>query len=239
MNTFMPEGVEHLKTDKKYLSLSKLPEGDIKLRIVTKPIAGWIDWKDNKPMRFRPHQRPKVAVDPEKPIRSFWAFYVWDYSKEDLFLMEVTQSSILKALHSYGNDEDWGDFTKYDIKITKKGSGKETEYFVTPLPHKPIAEKILIALAATPVRLEALYEGRDPWNDMDALPETQDVSHLLTEEQCAQLDDLITQYPAGEKKICELLNIGRIYDMPASEFDRTVTYFNNNKGNKNAKSKVA
>lgn len=163
MTNYLPEGFESLQTEKSYINLPKLPEGEYRYRIVLRPIAGWLDWKDKKPYRFRPDNKPDHSFDEERPMKAFWSFYVWDYAQEGLFIMEVTQMSILKALTHLGRDEDWGDFTQYDIKIKKSGSGKETEYSVSPVPHKPLAEKIALALAKKPVNLEALYEGGDPW----------------------------------------------------------------------------
>lgn len=166
MHEFLPDGFEELKTEKAYWRLSQMKEGDNKLRIVSKPIAGWIDWQDNKPLRFRPHDKPKSSVDADKPFKAFWVCHVWDYAREGLYVLEITQSGVLKSLAAFGSDADWGDFTKYDIKIKKEGSGKDSKYHVTPMPHKPLSESILKAIAGHPIRLEALYEGLDPWKDL-------------------------------------------------------------------------
>lgn len=162
---FLPQGFEELKTDKSYINLSKLPEGEHKFRIVMKPICGWEDWKDNKPYRFRPEEKPSSSFDPNKPAKGFWSCYVWDYAREGLFIMNVTQIAIIKTLVSLAKDEDWGDFTQYDIKITKEGNSQQTKYIVNPVPHKPLNEKIKQALEARPVNLEALFDGGDPWSD--------------------------------------------------------------------------
>ena len=164
---YLPEGFETLATEKSYINLSKLPEGEYRFRIVKRPIGGWIDWKDKKPYRFKPDNKPSKSFDEEKPMKPFWCCYVWDYQKEGLYILDVNQISIIKSLTELGKDSDWGDFMHYDIKIKKKGSGKETEYAVNPVPHKPMNEAIKEALAEKPVRLEALYEGRDPWKDLE------------------------------------------------------------------------
>lgn len=163
---FLPDGFEKLKTQKSYWKMTEMKEGDNKFRIVQKPIAGWIDWKDKKPLRFKPDQKPLKAAETDKPIKPFWTCYVWDYAREALFVLEITQNSILKALTNYAADEDWGDFTKYDFKLKKEGSGKETKYSLTPLPHKELTSKIKESMKIFPVRLEALYEGGDPWTDL-------------------------------------------------------------------------
>lgn len=165
---YLPLGFETLAVEKSYVNLSKLPEGEFKYRIVQRPIGGWIDWKDKKPYRYRPDSKPARSFDEEKPMKPFWACYVWDYQKEGLFILDVNQISIIKSLTDLGRDEDWGDFMGYDIKIKKQGTGKETKYSVNPCPHKPMNPAINDMVAAKPVRLEALYEGRDPWKDLEA-----------------------------------------------------------------------
>jgi hypothetical protein len=166
MNTFLPKGYESLKTEKSYWKMSQMKEGDNRLRIVIQPIAGWIDWQDKKPVRYQPEKKPAKSFNSEKPAKAFWSCYVWDYAREALFILEITQMSILKALTLLGKDENWGDFTKYDVKINKEGSGKDTRYSLTPLPHKSFGPKIEEALKRSPVRLEALYDGGDPWTDL-------------------------------------------------------------------------
>jgi hypothetical protein len=176
---FLPEGFDKIKTTRPYWKMSEMKDGDNKFRIVCRPIAGWVDWEGTKPIRYLPENKP-TPVNADKPAKPFWSCYVWDYAREGLYILEITQSTILKALVNYAQDEDWGDFTKYDFKLRKEGSGKDSKYFLSPLPHKEMNEKIRKALEAAPVRLEALYEGRDPWdvNSMD-LSKVQDGSSLL------------------------------------------------------------
>ncbi len=161
----LPEGIEFLSKEKKYLKLSSLTDGDNKLRIVMRPIGGWLIWEDKKPLRFKPQDKPKAIGAEEKP-KEFWALYVWDYQREDLFILEITQGGVIKSLRGFAQDPDIGDFTKYDIKIKKTGSGMQTRYEVFPIAPKPLAKPILEALAKAPIRLEALFEGGDPWTDL-------------------------------------------------------------------------
>lgn len=190
MKNYLPEGFENLQTQRSYVNLSKLPEGEYKFRIVQRPIAGWIDWKDKKPYRFRPSQKPAKAFDDTKPIKAFWSCYVWDYLQEDLFVMEITQTGILKSLTTLAKDEDWGDFTGYDIKIKKTGAGKETEYQVNPVPHKPLTDAMTARMAIKPANLDALYEGGDPWKKAD--PSEKNDLQTLTE--VLELDGIDTSY---------------------------------------------
>lgn len=228
---FLPDGYETLRTEKKYINLGKLPEGEIRIRIVQRPIAGWIDWKDNKPYRYRPSQKPKNSFDPTKPLRPFWALYVWDYSKQDLFVMEITQSTIKKALEEYALNSDWGDLKQYDIKIKKEGAGKDTNYTVIPVPHKPISQDIIEALNFAPVRLEALYEGKDPWKDLEPSEEELEpiTKNPLNEGQCAQIDFILSSMGHQNKEkhanaIMKNLKIDSIYSANQSDFERVLSY---------------
>lgn len=247
---FLPEDYETLKSEGKYWKLSQFKEGDTKFRIVQRPIGGWVDWLDKKPYRYRPKDKPSKSFDPAKPMKSFWACYVWDYTREDMFILDITQSGVLKALESFASDEDWGDFTNYDLKIKREGSGMETKYHVTPLPHKPLPEKAKISIKSSPVRLEALYDSGDPWRDLDPtlvdvksgelLGKSEQLSakpvqlndksvHLsddvmISDEQTAELDLLLQNLkdPDALKKLCEHVGVLSIYAINPKDFDRVV-----------------
>jgi hypothetical protein len=223
-NNFLPEGFDVLTTKKPYINLGKLPEGEYRFRIVARPIAGWLDWKDKKPMRFRPDNKPKFPVDPTKPIRPFWAVYVWDYKQEGLFVMEITQNSIRCALEDLAMNEDWGDLTSFDFKIKKTGSGIDTNYSVIPVPHKPMAEVIKECLATAPVRLEALYEGKDPWVDLQ--PSSTSISDFigLSEQQSATIDSLLQKIKDAEfqKELEEHLCVTSIHNLASRDYERAI-----------------
>jgi len=159
-NDFLPQNYEAPKTTGSYFKLQK---GENKFRILSKPIIGWLDWKDNKPMRFRYNAKPEAPVDASKPVRHFWAMVVFDYSDGKIKIAEFTQSSIQKAIQDLTKDADWGSPFNYDIKINRTGEGKETEYRLNPTPHKAITAEIKALHEATPVNLDALYENGDPF----------------------------------------------------------------------------
>lgn len=194
MTSYLPKGDDQLKTAKNYLKLSQLKEGENKIRFVKQPIAGWIDWNEKKPIRSLPENKPKKSFDPTKPFKAFWACYVWDYSNEGLYVLEITQAGVLNDLRTFAKDEDWGDLTGYDVKITKKGSGMETKYSLTPLPHKPMPLPATQALKDAPVRLEALYEGGDPWNDLEGVStetgEVQKVVPIVEDDKVRLMQEL-------------------------------------------------
>lgn len=218
-NDFLPQGIDSIKTKKPYINLGKLSEGEYRFRIVMRPIAGWLDWKDKKPMRFRPENKPNSPYDAAHPIRPFWAIYVWDYKQEGLYIMEITQNTIRCALEDLARNEDWGDLTKFDLKIKKSGVLKDTSYTVTPVPHKPMDAVIKQALTAAPVRLEALYDGGDPWTDLAPIAPAG-----LNDQQSAQLDTLLQKI--NDRKFQQELEanfqVASIHNIPEAEFPRAI-----------------
>lgn len=159
-NGFLPTSYEAPKSSGNYIKLQK---GENKLRILSKPIIGWLDWKDKTPYRYRMNAKPSQSFDPTKKIKHFWSMVVWNYKDSSIGILEVTQSSIQGAIQTLSNDADWGTPLSYDIKIIKNGDGMETEYAVNPLPHKAITNEIKLAYEAKKINLEALYEGKDPF----------------------------------------------------------------------------
>jgi hypothetical protein len=236
-NSFLPEDFESVTTKKPYINLGKLPEGEYKFRLVTRPIAGWIDWKDKKPMRFRPKNKPAASVDATKPMKPFWAMYVWDYKQQGLYVMEVTQNSIRCALEDLAKSEDWGDLTAFDFKIKKTGAGIETNYSVIPVPHKPLEQVIKDCLAISPVRLEALYEGKDPWTDLEASEPTISDFRGISEAQEKQLHALLQKINdhSVQKELETNFKVASIYNIPEQEFTRAMTALENHVKNKQEK----
>ena len=156
---FMPEGYE-VPSSSNYL---KLQPGDNKFRIVSKPIIGWLDWDEKKPLRFHMQNKPQASIDPAKPIKHFWAMSVWDYKSNKVSILEITQKTIQTAIEGLARNTDWGTPLNYDLTVTKTGSGMDTEYSVIPIPPKPLPEEIQTVILGTQVNLEALFEGKDPF----------------------------------------------------------------------------
>jgi hypothetical protein len=240
---YLPEGFEELTSNKAYWKMKDMKDGENRLRIVQRPIGGWLEWKDKKPYRYRPNQKPEKPLDPSQPIRAFWTCYVWDYAREALFILEITQNSIMKSLMQYAKDEEWGDFTKYDIKIIKEGAGKETKYHVSPVPHKPMSEKILKALNESPVNLEALFSGGDPWSDFQKVQKVQKRGDAISELEAQELDNLIGSDDEYRATIMMFLkknyNLDSFSEMPTELFDKVKARALKNKQDREAKEKEA
>jgi hypothetical protein len=140
----------------------KFQDGENKFRILSSPIMGWEDWKDRKPIRFRMSQKPEKSVDPEKPVKHFWAFIVWNYVVNRIQILEIIQASIRKRLEALSKDAEWGSPFFYDIKVIRRGQKIEVEYEVNPISPKELDPKIKEEFAKTPIDLEELFTGGDP-----------------------------------------------------------------------------
>ncbi len=67
----------------------------------------------------------------------------------------------LKALI---DNTKWGNPKTYDITITRKGTTmNDTEYAVMPNPSTPLEEGIKEQFINSKIDLNALYEGKDPF----------------------------------------------------------------------------
>lgn len=227
---FLPEDYEPPKSSSSYL---KLKDGETKIRILSQPIFGWEDWKNKKPIRFHMDNKP-MATDPKKPVKHFWAFIVYNYSDAEIQIMQVTQSTIRKALESFSKDEDWGNPFEYDIKINKAGEGIETEYTINPIPHKKISAEILEAFKAKPINLDALFEGTDPF----AIGQPsytklmyEGAEEVLSETEISQLTSLVSNLDSENIKsfhewIKKTFNTDSLINIPKKSFDTCMVSLN-------------
>lgn len=220
--SFLPQDYKSPQTSNFYL---KLQEGENRIRIMSAPVMGWEDWDgNNKPIRFRMDDKPQMPLDPSKPVRHFWSFIAFNYLEEQIQIMHITQSKIRKSLEALCRDQDWGDPYGYDIKICKTGKGKETDYSVNPVPHKPMDDYLVKQFREKPCNLDALFMNADPfgseWKNHTPLggeaptaaPSVTSATFTIagkkyvTEAEAASLELLITECdPLKHKSIREFL----------------------------------
>lgn len=195
--SFLPSDYKSPSSTNYYV---KLQEGENRIRILTRPILGWEDWIDGKPVRYEFDKKPLHSHDEKKPLRHFWSFVVFNYNEERIQIMHVTQNTIRKSIEALCRDKDWGDPWNYDIKISKSGKMMETEYVINPVPHKPIDEYIVSCFRAEPCNLNAMFSNADPfasnWTHYTPLAtdaESSVASLTITEAQAADLEIMISQ----------------------------------------------
>ena len=160
----------------KYLKLKK--DETVKVRILSEnPLMGWEYWTiDGKPKRLAaiegtPHDiRRDADGKPERP-KFFWCVIVWNYGDESVQVWNITQATIRRSIEALCGDEDFGDPKGYDLKISRKGEGLDTEYTVLPGKVAPFANSEAIQDAAK-VNLNNWFAGGDPFSSEPA-PGTQ------------------------------------------------------------------
>jgi len=177
--TFLPKNYELPKSGSSYM---KFEQGENLFRVLSSPIIGWLDWKEEdgkrKPLRFRMDEKPAKPFNPKKPIKHFWAMKVWNYKTEKVEVLEITQSGIQSKIKALVDDSDWGKPFDYDLRIVREGEGLDTEYSLNPKPKKDLPKEIQEKADEVEVNLEALFDGEDPF----VKKELADISGDITAE---------------------------------------------------------
>lgn len=159
-------------------SYMKLEQGENKIRIVGTPedggfITGMIGWGEDDEGNRKPYRWQVDETQPhtfkDKP-KEFFAFKIYNYATESVQVLEITQRGIKDQLVTLGNDEEWGDWRKYDIAIIRNGEGMETKYAVTAKPHKKLTDEQRKIILGQKVDLSALYRGEDPFAEAEDQP---------------------------------------------------------------------
>ena len=169
-----PEVVEALANESsssgsgRFINPSKLT-GEKRVRFIGSGITGFGAWTtDKKPVRWpqKPAELPaNIAEDLKgnKIAKRFLAGMVWDYEDQDFRILELTQKSLLDQLFRFIQDADYGDPQGYDIKVSKKGEGLDTQYTLVAAPPKPLAAEVAKAAENVQCDLAAMFDGKDPW----------------------------------------------------------------------------
>jgi len=167
MNDFLPQNYEVPKGKSNYFKFEK---GKNKFRAISSAVIGYEYWNtENKPVRLKEYPmvlptdiRTENGVQSE--IKHFWAFTVIDRADGLIKIVEITQKGIMRELQSLVSNLDWGMPQGYDITVERTGDKLETKYTVMPSPHKPLTQDEERLIKETPVNLEALFTGADPFN---------------------------------------------------------------------------
>lgn len=169
--TFLPEGTAIPQKNDGYF---KFELGDNRFRVVDHAVVGFELWVSGKPVRrkkeeFTPEELANADINKytgkRKSPSYFWAFPVYNYKADKIQILEVTQIKVMRGIESYLGDEDYGkDPTKYDLVVVQdKADSKKIEYSVKAKPPKEIDPKIIQMYKDTPINLEALFTGENPF----------------------------------------------------------------------------
>jgi len=181
--TFLPPDYKVPVGQQNYM---KFQQGENVFRILSNPTLGWEWWTDSidkegrqirTPHRVREQDGvPVDAVDEDgRGVKHFWAMIVWNYQDKRVQILEITQKGIQRAIQALSRSKGWGDPKNYDISVTRSGEKFETEYSVMPIPPKPLSKEIAVKFNETYVRIEALFDGSDPFKRPEENIEPEDV----------------------------------------------------------------
>lgn len=162
----------------------KFEVGDNHFRILSAPLMGFVHFNnENKPVRklfvdgdFSEEEmkQNKAKKDADsgnyEGSRHFWALIVWSYNHSAPKILEITQSTIMKAIDSHVKDQDWGDPRAYDIVVTRTGTGKtDTEFSLRAKPKKELSKDIsdIVIELENKCNLNALMSGDYPFKNYD------------------------------------------------------------------------
>ena len=161
----------------------KFVQGKNRIRFIGNPVSGFVFFgktkRDDGSETVKPYRRREsegefsleeminrdVRMKPDGEIEGqkyFVMGLVYNYQKQKLQVLEVTQKSILKALKSYVESEEYGHPSGYDLTIEKKGDGLNTEYTVIVSPPKPLSDEIVEAVGNTSCDLQKIFDGEYP-----------------------------------------------------------------------------
>ena len=163
--SLFPTGYEQPKSNSHYF---KPLDGNNLVRILSKPIMGWLDWKDTEDGKKSPVRTPYGDPKPQplksdKPVKHFWAFIIWDYTDKTIKIWEITQSTIQDAIYTLDCDSDWGEPTEYDLSINRSGKDLDTKYNTLPKPKQPLNADIVHEVKEGLPDMNELFTNGDPF----------------------------------------------------------------------------
>jgi hypothetical protein len=166
MSDFLPDNFQLPATgSSRYV---KLPQGETRLRVLGSPLMGYVAWTeaDGKRLPVRVPRKEELPQALQGEAKYFWALPVWSYAQNQVMIWEATQRRIITALLDYAHNPDWGSPVAYDVSVTRKGEGMETEYSVIAIPPKPLIKEAQDAweqAQADGFDLSELYRNGDPF----------------------------------------------------------------------------
>ena len=161
----------------------RFQQGANKFRFIGNPISGFLFFgkveREDGSETVKPYRRPesegeftveeminreaKFQSDGEIEEQKYFVMgLVYNYQKQKLQVLEITQKSILKALKSYIRNEEYGHPSGYDITVSKEGEGLKTDYTIVASPPKPLSEEIENLAGEVSCDLEKVFAGEYP-----------------------------------------------------------------------------
>ena len=117
----------------------KLVHGINRVRVVSNPYETKIHWEETndggKKKVICPEGNCPICKAGHVPQKRYQVL-VLDRNDESKLKILEGGVSIFTQIKKFAADEDYGDPTKYDLKIEKSGQGRDTAYSVVAVPNK-------------------------------------------------------------------------------------------------------
>ena len=161
--------------------LKKYPDRTADVRILQPFLHGWEVWVASEDGKGRPVRaltkeelpdpstwRVETRDGKEKrdEPKKFWATALWNVNKKRIQVFSFTQGTIYRQLEVIAKNKRWGAYNAYDLTISSKGEGLETEYSITPNPKEPLDPQCVKEwekLQESWVGIPAMFSGGDPF----------------------------------------------------------------------------
>lgn len=161
------------KTGGKFIRPGSLKDGEsMTFRVLGSPLEYFERWTvDKKPVLIRfgepwPADK-KWREGKEGKVKDGKAIPIYHYEQEKVVILSFTQGSIVDQFLKYIKHAKYGEPTRYDLTLTRKGSGfDDTEYALVADPPEPVSEKVMAAWNAVleaGFDLNELFTGGDPF----------------------------------------------------------------------------
>lgn len=208
-----PQDYEVPKSDSQYMNF-KAP-GRYKFRILAQPIFGWEGWKTidgkNTPFRFRMNEKPAdTSSFKEGKVTHFWAMPVYNFNTNRVEVLSITQKGIQAAIEAYARDVEWGSPLRYNLTVTREGTGREdTKYTTLNSPHSPLADEAKAAWERTQAagfNINELFKDGDPFAPTTPAPQAAETAPTPAPEKMegAEVGNAAAAAPADTQEAPEI-----------------------------------
>jgi len=149
-------------------------------------IMGWLGWKEEMgerhPIRceYKSEGFDECAKNSTDKPRHFWALIIWLCDVKRIAVWEITQKTIQDAIVTLSNNPDWGNPTKYNLSVSRKGESlPDTVYTVVPAPPiAPAPDEAKQAARDADIDLQKLFTGENPFGKVpETLPRSGEEIH--------------------------------------------------------------
>ena len=148
----------------------------------TPPTSGggkYLKIDDGQTVKLRILDYPVIFTKQFPGSENLSTRYAWVVFNQDTQEAQSFEQGILffRKIQALSLDPDWGDTSNYDVKVTRMGTGTETEYAVNPSPKsEPLTKEQLEKVAA--INLQSIHEGSIPLSEAvkGTKPVTKDVA---------------------------------------------------------------